>query len=84
MSNPLCLISGKKYKVIKPFIDYGQYFHEVGKTWTFVKTNFVPYDDGLTLHVVQENVLEEKAYRCCNGEEKAVIIEHFSDYVALC
>jgi len=82
MSNPLNLIPGKKYKVIKSFTDYDHCVHEVGKTWTFVTTNFVPYDDGLTLHVLQDDISRERVYRLhWRKEEQAEIIEHFINYV---
>lgn len=85
MGNPLHLIAGKKYKVIKPFTDYDQCLHAVGETWIFVETNFVPYEDGLTLHVLQSNIPQEKVYRLqWRQEEQAGIIEHFNEYVELC
>ena len=85
MGNPLNLISGGKYKVIKPFIDYDQCYYEIGETWIFVKTNFLPYDDGLTLHVLRDNVPKEKIYRFqWRKEEQAEIIEQFNNYVELC
>lgn len=85
MSNPLHLIAGTKYKVIKPFTDYDQRLHEVGEIWIFVETNFVPYEDGLTLHVLQSNLPQEQVYRLqWRQEEQAGIIEHFSEYVEQC
>ena len=86
MSNSLNLISGQKYRVIKPFTDYDNLIHEIGETWIFVKTNFLPYEDGLTLHVKYDNVsYEEIVYRLqWRKEEQADIIENFKDFVEIC
>ncbi len=82
MSNPLNLIPGKKYKVIKSFTDYNHCVHAVGETWTFLTTNFVPYDDGMTLHVLQDDISRERIYRLqWRKEEQAAIIEHFTSFV---
>lgn len=82
MDNHLKLISGKNYKVIKSFTDYDKQLHQIGEAWTYIGTNFVPYHDGLTLHVSQNGV--EIAYRFLwNETGQAEIIENFSDYVEL-
>ena len=82
MNNPLNLIPGKKYKVIKSFTDYDHYVHEVGETWTFVTTNFLPYENGLTLHVLQDDIAKETVYRLqWRKEEQAEIIKNFINYV---
>ena len=69
MSNPLNLIPGKKYKVINSFTDYDHCVHEVGETWTFVTTNFLPYENGLTPYVLQDDISIEK-FIGFNGEKK--------------
>ncbi len=82
MSNPLRLTPGQKYKVIKAFADYDKIQHPVGETWTFVATNFLPYDDGLTLFVTIDNFQKEISYRLqWRQEEQAGIIDRFSEYV---
>jgi hypothetical protein len=84
MSNPLNLLPGRRYIVIKPFTDYDRQVHEIGETWTFVRTNFLPYDDGLTLHVLREGISHEIIYRLqWRHEEQTAIIEHFTDFVKL-
>ena len=82
MSNPLRLVPGKRYKVVQPFTDYDRQVHPVGETWTFVETNFLPYADGLTLHVKLKDALVETVYRLqWRPEEQAPLMEHFSDFV---
>lgn len=80
MSNPLMLVPGTKYKVIKAFTDYTREVHPIGETWTFLRTNYLPYEDGLTLHVQLENATTETVYLLqWRGEEQAYIIEHFRE-----
>ena len=82
MSNSLHLTPGQKYKIIKAFADYDKIQHPVGETWTFVTTNFLPYDDGLTLHIKIDNFQKELSYRFqWRNEEQADILEHFDEYV---
>lgn len=84
MENPLKLISGQKYRVIKQFTDYDRLVHSVGEIWTFVRTNFSPYDDGLSLHVFMENNPAEIIYRLqWRQEEQANLIENFKEFVGL-
>ena len=47
------LTPGQKYKIIKTFIDFDQIVHPVDEAWIFIETNFLPYEDGLTLHVLK-------------------------------
>ncbi len=80
MSNPLNLIPGQTYTVVQPFTDYDAIHHPAGETWTFIETNFLPYEDGLTLHVVKDGIAV--TYRLqWRAEEQAPIIENFKNYV---
>jgi len=85
MSNPLELITGQKYRVVKDFFDYDKILHPVGETWTFAGTNFLPYDDGLTLFVSIDNFPKQLSYRFqWRQEEQASIIENFTEFVEPC
>jgi hypothetical protein len=80
MNNSLQLIPEQDYRVIQSFVDYDGIIHSVGEVWTYQGTNFLPYDDGLTLHVLVNN--RALAYRLqWRKEEQAYIIEHFKEYV---
>jgi hypothetical protein len=80
MDNLLNLIIGQEYLVIKPFIDYDGITHGAGEIWTYHGTSFLPYDDGLTLHVLMNS--KAVAYRFqWRDEAQAAIIENFKDYV---
>ena len=85
MDSVLNLSHGQKYMVIKSFADYDKIVHPIGETWVFIRTNFLPYEDGLTLHVHFEDSPDEIVYRLqWREEEQGEIIENFRDYVKAC
>lgn len=84
MSNPLHLIPGGKYRVCKLFIDYDKCAHPVGEIWTFLETHFLPYEDGLILHVMLESGTQAVYRLQWRKDEQAHIIEQFANYVSLC
>jgi len=82
MSNPLKLIPGQKYVVIKPFTDYDRSVHPIGEIFIFSRTSFLPYEDGLTLHVYLPGNERELVCRLqWRNEEQAEVIENFLQYV---
>lgn len=42
---------GKRYRVVKAFVDQDGDTHAPGETWTFVGSAFQPQEDGLSLFV---------------------------------
>ena len=74
------LITGKSYKVTKTFKDYDGVTHAVGESWRFVGKNFLPYEDGLSLHVESngQNVTLRLQWR---EETQGELIDNFSDFV---
>ncbi|MGI4872987.1 MAG: DUF3601 domain-containing protein [Janthinobacterium lividum] len=77
------LIPKQRYQVVREFVDYDGIRHPVGETWVFEGTNFLPYEDGLTLHVSLHGL--PQVYRLqWRLEEQAAIIEDFTDYVVAC
>ena len=82
MGNSLNLIIGKNYRVRKSFVDFDRITHKEGECWIYEGTNFLPYDDGLTLHVLENS--RQVVYRLqWRKEEQADIIERFNDYVEI-
>jgi hypothetical protein len=74
------LIPGKRYRVVVAFIDYDGIPHPVGETWRFVAEDFLPYDDGLTLHVERDG--RQVPFRLqWRQETQGRIIDQFSDLV---
>ena len=80
MNNSLNLVPGKQYIVVRSFTDYDGLIHEIGESWTYQGTNFLPYEDGLTLHVLHNN--NPIVYRLqWRRDAQAEIIENFREYV---
>ncbi|AMR26008.1 hypothetical protein A0257_02090 [Hymenobacter psoromatis] len=77
------LTPGQRYRVVQEFVDYDGQAHPVGETWVFEGTNFVPYEDGLTLHVSASGwpVVYRLQWR---PEEQAALIENFTNFVVAC
>lgn len=49
------LKAGRKYMIVKSFRDYDNYTYEEGNVIEFIGSNFVPYDDGLSLFCVYKD-----------------------------
>ena len=74
---------GKRYVVTRQFIDYDSQVHPVGESWTFVRSSFLPYEDGLSLFVSPDGKAEHQIRLQWRDDEQGSIIDHFSNYVAL-
>lgn len=85
MTDTLHLTPGKQYRIVKEWIDFDQDVHPVGETWTFSQTNFLPYENGLTLHVFLPGETTETIYRLrWQDDAQGDIIRNFKDYVEMC
>lgn len=74
------LSSGRTYRVVTAFVDYDGLPHSIGETWRFVSKEFLPYEDGLTLHVERDG--KNGAFRLqWRAETQARIINDFSQFV---
>ncbi|MDJ0365928.1 DUF3601 domain-containing protein [Hymenobacter sp. H14-R3] len=83
MASIQTLTPGQRYCVVREFIDYNYQTHPVGETWVFERTNFVPYEDGLTVYVSIGG--RPVAYRLqWRPEEQAALIENFTTFVVAC
>lgn len=45
------LVPGRRYHVVRAFVDHDGKAHPVGESWTFHRATFLPYEDGLSLFV---------------------------------
>ena len=77
-----CLRRGTKYRVVKAFTDADGGKHEPGETWTFLASDFLPYDDELTIAVVLPDGSEWRIRMIWMPEWQGAIIESFAEYVA--
>ena len=75
------LIPRKLFTIVKPFVDYDGIIHQKGGVYTFVGSDFLPYDDGLTLRFTSEGsaVTFRLQWR---AETQMEIIENLEDYFA--
>ncbi len=74
------LKSGKKYTIVKSFKDYDNYPYEEGNEIEFIGSNFVPYEDGLSLFVKYEQ--REKQIRLqLRSEEQQEIAHNLQEYL---
>lgn len=71
---------GGTYRVIRAFTDYAGTRHEVGERWQFIRHSFVPYEDGLTL-IVGDDERERIITLQCRPEAQGALVDAFSDYV---
>ena len=74
------LRQGKSYRVAKEFTDYDEQRHRVGESWVFIGSNFVPYDDGLSLYAAIDGV-DQQIRLQWRKEEQGGIIEHLERYL---
>lgn len=75
------LAPGPDYVVVRAFRDYDQGEHPVGERWTFIGSNFLSYDDGLSLFVIISG--ERRHIRMqWRDEEQGPVIDRLQDYVA--
>ena len=74
------LILRRTYRVTKTFKDYDGITHAVGESWRFVGKDFLPYEDGLALHVEShgQNMTLRLQWR---AETQGELIDNFSDFV---
>jgi len=68
------LEAGKTYIINKTFFDFDNVQYKEGEKIVFIGSNFVPYEDGLSLFVVYRN--EERQIRLqIRPEEQQVIAQ---------
>lgn len=76
------MTAGKRYRVIKAFIDYDRCEHPVGEEWTYLGTAFLPYDDGRSLFVSADGEKQWHIRMQDRAEEQGPILDTLRDYIA--
>jgi hypothetical protein len=77
------LIPGERYNVVRRFTDYDGFAHEIGEGWTFLGSNYLPYDDGPSLFVSLNGKQEWHIRMQNRQEEQASIIAHLDQYITI-
>jgi len=78
----LCLVRGRRYRVVKTFADFDGDLHRVGESWIFLGRNFLPYEDGLSLFVSLDGDQEWHIRMRWTPEEQGPIIDALGEYLA--
>ena len=74
------LRAGRKYSIVKSFRDYDNYQYEEGNIIEFIGSNFVPYEDGLSLFCIYKD--REKQIRLqLRPEEQQEIASNLKEYL---
>jgi hypothetical protein len=68
------------YRVVAPFGDYDGKVHGIGECWKFLRKDFLPYEDGLSLFVEHEG-REVQIRLQCSAEAQGHIVQTFSEFV---
>lgn len=72
---------GRRYRVVKRFVDFDRDAHEVGEKWTYLGTSFLPHDDGRSLFVTVDGVIEHHVRMQDREGEQAEVLARLEDYV---
>ncbi|MCB0035594.1 MAG: DUF3601 domain-containing protein [Anaerolineales bacterium] len=74
------LKTGFTYEVIQAFTDYDGREHPVGEEWLFIGSNFLPYEDGVSLFVSYEG--QGRYIRLQHRPEtQGAILDHLEAYI---
>jgi hypothetical protein len=77
----LYLESGKRYRVIKAFVDHDRDLHPQGEEWTFQRSAFVPYHSGMSWFVSFDG-REEKHIRLQGiPEEQGYLLDNLAEFL---
>lgn len=73
---------GHRYHVIRPFFDFDCLGHPVGESWRFLRADFLPYEDGLSLFVRADGAAERQIRLQWRPEAQAEVIDALETYLS--
>lgn len=76
------LVPGQRYRVTRAFADFDGVLHDVGETWTYLGTAYLPYDDGRSLFVSIDDTSELHIRMQDRAEEQAEVLAKLELYLA--
>jgi hypothetical protein len=76
------LIAGKRYHVIRQFVDYDKSVHPAGEEWVFLGYSFLPYEDGMSFFVSLDGINEWHLRLQWRPEEQGEILDNLASYLA--
>lgn len=75
------LTPGQRYRVVCAFVDHDGIVHPVGETWRFLRSDFLPYEDGLSLFVAMPGGAERQIRLQWRPEAEGPVIDALDQYV---
>ncbi|WP_064669307.1 DUF3601 domain-containing protein [Vibrio nigripulchritudo] len=72
-----------EYRIIKQFKDYCGITYEIGTKLKFIGSNFVPYENGLSLFF-DNNGVEQQIMLCVSSEFQQSIAHNLEEYFSEC
>ncbi|HMG47398.1 MAG TPA: DUF3601 domain-containing protein [Allosphingosinicella sp.] len=75
------LKAGARYRVARAFRDFDGDMHEIDEAWIFLGSNFLPYEDGLSLFVSLDGEQEWHIRLCWRPQDQGDIIDGLGDYL---
>lgn len=72
---------GQCYHVVQTFVDHDRIVHPIGEAWTFQRSDFLPYDDGLSLFVATPDGSERQIRLQWRPEAEGHVIDSLPAYV---
>ena len=72
---------GSRYRVEQAFSDYDGCVHPRGEVWTYLGHDFLPYVDGLTLHVRGDDERERAIRLQWLPEAQGAVVDRLEDYI---
>ena len=72
---------GYRYRVTRPIVDYDGQTHPVGEEWTFLRSSFLPYEDGLSLFVRPDEGPERQIRLQWREEAQGALIDALHSYL---
>ena len=75
------LRTGKRYNVVKEFMDYDRHIHPQGEQWSFLGYSFLPYDDGMSFFVSFDDQQEWHVRLQWRPEEQGHVLDNLAEYI---
>lgn len=77
----LYLEPGKRYRVIKAFVDHDRDHHPQGEEWTFLRSAFTPYHSGMSWFVSFDGRAETHIRLQGIPEEQGYVLDNLGEFL---
>ena len=73
---------GRRYRVVRGFVDYDGVSHVEGESWMFLTSSFLPYEDGLSLFIRMNDGAKGHIRLQWRPESQSTVIDALEDHLA--